>query len=175
MSFSLGFSLAFYWPPHFSFSLSLSLSLYILLFSFFLLVFLFCFLLVPCFCLFFLPSLLWFHERNNTKIKTLQSFFFINPFSFLGFLSCFLFEVPYSYLCFFLILSYAFAQHQCFCFQNKQVEKHQFLVKRGLQQNVFFYELCSAKCEKLSFFGHFWGNFWLRFKKHYKHRYFSTC
>ena len=35
--------------------------------------------------------------------------YFINPFSFLGLLSCFLFEIPFSYLCFFLILSCAFS------------------------------------------------------------------
>ena len=50
-----------------------------------------------------------------------------------------------------------FVQHQCFCFQKRQVKKtkkHQFL-KKGLQQNVFFMNPCFAKCEKLSFCGPF--------------------
>ena len=33
-----------------------------------------------------------------------------------------------------------FAQHQCFWFQKNKVEKHQFLVKRGVATKRFFYE-----------------------------------
>ena len=41
-----------------------------------------------------------------------------------------------------------------FWFQKKQVEKHQFLVKRGVATKRFFYmNLCFATCAKLSFFG----------------------
>ena len=45
-----------------------------------------------------------------------------------------------------------------FGFKKNQVEKHQFLVKRGVATKRFFMNLCFAKCEKLSFFflGHFW-------------------
>ena len=44
-------------------------------------------------------------------------------------------------------------QHECFWFQNKQLKKHKFLVKRGVATERFFINLCSAKCEKLSFWG----------------------
>ena len=83
-SVSLSFSLSLLWPPSFSVSLSLSLDFLLLSFfflsffllSFFLLVFLFCFLLVPCFCLFlsFLSSLLLSHERNNIEIVNSNCF-----------------------------------------------------------------------------------------------------
>ena len=47
--------------------------------------------------------------------------------------------------------------------------------KNKLQQNIFFMNLCFAKCEKLSFFfAPFFAKFWFMFKKHYKNRYFST-
>ena len=51
---------------------------------------------------------------------------------------------------------------------STNTEKHQFLVKRGLQQN-FFLNLSFAKCEKLSFFGgHFLGQILVDVQKHYK-------
>ena len=43
-----------------------------------------------------------------------------------------------------------------FGFKN-QVEKHQFLVKRGVATNGSFMNLCFVKCEKLSLFWPFWG------------------
>ena len=49
-----------------------------------------------------------------------------------------------------------------FGFKKTQVEKHQFLVKRGVATKRFFFmNLCFAKCEKLSFFlgATFWANF----------------
>ena len=63
-----------------------------------------------------------------------------------------------------------------FGFNKNQVEKHQFLGKKGgCNKTGFFMTLCFAKREKLSFFwGHFFGKFWWKFKKHYKNRYFST-
>ena len=67
-----------------------------------------------------------------------------------------------------------FVQHECFWFQHKQLKKHNFLVKRGVATNVFFINLCFAKCEKLSFFPPFFAQFWLMPKKHYKNTYFST-
>ena len=65
-------------PPPFSVSLSLSLSLSSL--SSFLLVFLVCFLLVPCFSLFisfflFVSSLLLFYEKNIIKMFNYKVFF----------------------------------------------------------------------------------------------------
>ena len=74
------FLLSLFWPPPFSvFSFSVSL----LFFSFFLLVFVFCFLLVPCSSLFlsfsvFFAFVSW--KEQHQKIQ-LQSFF-INPVSF---------------------------------------------------------------------------------------------
>ena len=106
-SVSLSFSLSLFWPP--SFCVSLSLSLFFLLFflsSFLSLFFaVFWFLVFVSFFL-FLSSLLCFHERNNIK-NSIASFFFINIFSFFGF-CLFFFRVPFSYLCYFLILSYVF-------------------------------------------------------------------
>ena len=53
---------------------------------------------------------------------------------------------------------------------SKKVEKHQFLVKRGVAtKRVFVNNPCFAKCEKLSFFlPDFLAKFWLMVKQHYK-------
>ena len=89
----------------------------------------------------FLSSLLLFHEKNNIKIFNCNVFFpEIVSLSF-GFLSCFLFEIPFSYLCFFLILSYVFCSTSMFLVSKHQIEKHTFLVKKGgCNKTVFFYE-----------------------------------
>ena len=110
---SLSFSLNLFWPPLFSVSLSLSLCCS---FHFsFLLVFLFAFFLFLVFVSFFpfLSSLLLFHEKKNIKI--FNSNFFPEIFLFL-LVSClaFLFQIPFSYLCFFLILSYVFCSTSMF-------------------------------------------------------------
>ena len=58
-------------------------------------------------------------------------------------------------------------QHQGFWFENKELRKKHFLVKRGVAtKRGFFMNLCFGKCQKLSFFflGHFFGNSWLMFK-----------
>ena len=67
-------------------------------------------------------------------------------------------------------------QHQGFWFENKELRKKHFLVKRGVAtKRVFFYEPVFWKMSKvIVFFGHFFGNSWLMFKKHCKNRYFST-
>ena len=97
---SLSFSLNLFWPPPFSVSLSLSLCCSFL-FTF-LLVFLFCFLFVSCFCLFlslsfFIAFVSWKEKHQNIQLQ-----FFPEIFS-LFFVSClaFLFQIPFSYLCFF--------------------------------------------------------------------------
>ena len=136
----------------------------------------FCFLLVPCFCPFLflsLSSLLFFHERNNMKILTCK-FFFLKSFLFFSFLPFFLSSsfflsllFPDFKLCFLFNI-------KVFDFKTKNLKK-QFLVKRGLQQNGFFYQPVFCKMSKvIVFFGPFFGNFWLMFKKHYTNRYFST-
>ena len=149
LSLSLCFSFAFFGLP---LSQSLSLSLSLVLFFFFLFLSLFCFLLVAFFVSFFpfVSSLLLFHERNN--IKTFNCYFFCSSIFlfFFGFLSCFFFSNLFLLSLFlFSDLKLCFIQHECFWFQNKQKT---CLVKRGLQQNVFFFQLVFAKCEKLSFF-----------------------
>ena len=162
--------LSFFWPPPFSIFLSLSLSsscpfsfpscLYFLLYfaSLFLsLSFLF-FLL--CFCF----------MKRTTSTYSITKFSFINIFSFWVFCLLFSLKSLFLSLFFLLILSYVFVQHHCFWFHKKNKLKNtNFWSKGGLQQNVFFMNLCFAKCEKLSFFGgHFFGKFWLKFRKHCK-------
>ena len=85
----------------------------------------------------FLSSLPLFHERNN--IKTLDyKVFLINPFSVFGSLSCVLFEIPFSYLCFSLDFKLCFCSTSMFLVSKTQVEKHQFWVKRGGCNKTFF-------------------------------------
>ena len=107
------FLLSFFWPPPFSIALYLSLSSSFL--SFFLPVFFFVFF---CFLAFvslfpFLSSLLTFHEKNNIKILNYKGFLH-QVFLFFGFLSCFLFKIPFYCLCFFPILGYVFCSTSLF-------------------------------------------------------------
>ena len=153
-SVSLSFSLSLFWPPSFSVSLSL-FSLFF--FSFFLpscLSFLLSFGSVFFVSFFlFLSSLLFFPERNHIKILNCK--FCLHPYFLFFLVSClFLFQVPFSYLCSFLILSYVFVQHQGFWFPNKQLKKKHSFVKRGVATKRFFFfiNLCFGKCQKLSFF-----------------------
>ena len=144
--------------------------------------FLFLFLCLSLFFFsFFTPSCLCFLLSFGSLFWSLSLFFFLLSFSFmkgtsifsLFLVSClFLFQVPFSYLCYFLILSYVFCSTSRFWFQHKQLKKTQFLVNKGVAtKRCFFINLCFAKCQKLSFFLFFFaffGNFWLMFKKHYK-------
>ena len=97
------FLLSFFWPPPFSIFLSLSLSsscpFFLSCLSFFFAFF--CFLVFVSFFP-FLSSLLLFHEKNKIKIFNYKVFLH-QSFLFLGLLSSFLFEIPFSYLCFLLI------------------------------------------------------------------------
>ena len=115
---SLSFSLNLFGPPPFSVSLSLSLafsclssflSFFFAFFWFLVFVSFSCFFLL-CFC---------FLKRTTWTFSIAISFF-LKYFLFL-LVSClaFLFQIPFSYLCFFLILSYVFVQHQCFKFQKE--------------------------------------------------------
>ena len=155
--------------------LSLSLSLVLCFLSSFLsFFFAFFWFLVFCLSFVFLSSLLLFHERNNMKRFNCKSYVII-PFSFFGFLSCFLFEIPFSYLCFFLVFSYVFCSTtSMFLVKKKKVEKHQLLVERGDATKVFFYNLCFLKSEKLLFFGPFFRQILVDVPYHYRNRYFST-
>ena len=60
--------------------------------------------------------------------------------------------------------------------QKNRIQKTPILGQEGGLQQKFFYNLCFAKCEELSFLGGgiFWAQIWLMFKKHCKNRYFST-
>ena len=105
------FLLCLFWPPPFSISPALSLSCY----------FLFCLFLPSCLSLllyfgslflslslFFLSSLLLFHERNNIKYSIAM---FLS--SILLFFPVLLFlSNPFFLSLLFLVLSYVFAQHQ---------------------------------------------------------------
>ena len=149
---SLSFSLNLFWPPPFSVSLSLSLCCSFL-FSF-LLVFFFAFFLFLVFISFFpfLSSLLLFHEKKNIKIFNCN--FFLKYFLFL-LVSClaFLFQIPFSYLCFFLILSYVFCSTSMFLVSKRTNWKAQKNKKKPIATKRFFFmNLCFAKCQKLSFF-----------------------
>ena len=104
----------------------------------------------------------------------MQFRFFINIFSFFGFLSCFLFEISFSYLCvFFLILSYVFCSTSLFLVSKTQVEKHIFLI--GVQHKVFFFSTCVLQNVKSYRFwgGHFFCKFLVVLKKHNKNRHLA--
>ena len=143
------FLLSLFGPPPFSFNfsslcLSLSLSLYIVLF--FLSSFLSFFFLLSFGSLFLSLSLffclLCFCFMKGTTSKYSITKFFHQSFLFFW-VSCLVFSLNPFFLSlfFFLILSCVFVQHQCFWFQKTQVEKHQFLVKRGVATKRFlFYE-----------------------------------
>ena len=109
-SVSLSFSLSPFGPP--SFSVSLSQSLFFLLFFLSSFLSLFCLsfgsLFLSLFFFLSLSSLLFFHGRNNIKILNCKFFVCLKSFLFFKFPAFFLFQVPFSYLSSFLILSYVF-------------------------------------------------------------------
>ena len=169
------FLLTFFGPPPFSMFLSLSLSSSCPFFLSFLSFFfpLFWFLVFVSFFP-FLSSLPLFHERTTSN-SSIPKFSFVYLFCLFGFLSSFLFETLFSYLCFVCWFKVMFLFNIIVLGFKKQVEKHQFLVKRGLQQTVFSYEPVFSKMWKVIIFGAiFWANFGWCSKEHYKNRYFST-
>ena len=101
----------------------------------------------------------------------------MNVFSFFSFLSCFLFEISFSYLYFFLILSYVCCSTSLFLVSKNTSSKTPiFGQKGGCNITGFFYEPVFCKMWKVIVF---WGGFFLQFfgcfsKKHYKNRHFST-
>ena len=175
-SVSLSFSLSLFWPP--SVCVSLSLSLFFLLFflSSFLSLFLLSYGSLFLSLSFFFFLLCFSFMKGTTSKKSIASFFFINILSFL--VSCLLFfQVSFSYLCYFLILSYVFYSTSRFLVSKQTAKKKQiFLVKRGVATKRFFFiNLCFAKCEKLSFFWcPFFGQILGDVQKRYKNGYLST-
>ena len=137
LSVSLCFSLTFFGFPLFqsiylclSLSLSLSLSRSCPFFPSCL------FFLVPGFCFFlsFRSSLFLLHEGSNIKILNCKVFLH----HFFGFLSCFFIQILFSYLCFFLISSYVFVQHQCIWLKKSNLENTNFGQKGGCNKTLFF-------------------------------------
>ena len=167
--------LTFFGLPLFLFLfLCLSLSLVFLssFLSFFLLSF--CFLFLSLFHFSFFFAFVSWKEQHETFQLQLIFFSEICSLSF-GFLSCFFFPIPFSYLCFFLILSYVFVQHQCFWFQKKQSWKTPIFGQKGsCNKTVVFMNLCFGKCEKLSFFLPIFCQILVDVQKTLLKRYFST-
>ena len=116
LSVSLCFSLAFFGHPLFQFlflclSLYISLSLSLLFLSFFLpscLSFLLYFGSLFLSLSFLLFLLCFCFMKGTTSKYSIAKCFFINLFSFFCFPVLFLFQIPFSYLCYFLISSYVF-------------------------------------------------------------------
>ena len=164
-SVSLSFSLAFFGLPLFHF-LFLCLSVFLFLLPSFL-SFFFAFFLFLVFVSFFLflSSLLLFHEKNNIKIFNYKVFLHHSFLIFVGFLSSFFLQIPFPYLCFFLILSFVFCSTSVFGFKECKFKKTHFFKKWVCNITVFFVNLCFAKCEKLSFFFAFFGQFLGCFQK----------
>ena len=173
---SLSFSLNLFWPPPFSVSLSLSLC--------FLLSFLlpsclsFCFLFVSCFCLFFifLSSLLLFHEKNNMNIFNCNFFFSWNSFSFFWFPVLLFLSNPFFLSLLFPDFKLCFSTSMFLVKKNK-VEKHQFLVKRGVAtKRAFLWACVLENVKSYRFFCPFFCQILVdvQKQKHYKNTYFST-
>ena len=167
--------LTFFGLPLFLF-LFLCLSVVLFFLPSFLSFFFACFLFLVFVSFFpYLSSLLLFHEKKNIKIFKCK--FFLKYFLFL-LVSClaFLFQIPFSYLCLFLILSYVFCSTSMFLVSKrtnwiaqKKKQKKTIATKR-----FFFYEPVFCKMWKvIVFFCPFFAKFWLMFTKHYKNRHFS--
>ena len=135
--------------------LSLSLSLFLLFLIFPSL--LFCFFWdLPCFfaVISCLVSLLLFHENNNNiKILDVKGFFSSNVFlNLLGFLFCFVFPIPFSYLCFSLFKFCVLVNMSVFIFLRRPFPKHWFCY-------------CTLWSIIVFIGAHFVGKFWLMCKK----------
>ena len=160
-SVSLSFSLSLVWPP--SFCVSLSLSLFYLLFflSSFLSLFLLSFgsLFLSLFFFFFL---LCFSFMKGTTAKN-QLQVFSSSIFYICWVSClFFFQVPFSYLCCLVILSYVFLFNiKVFGFKTDNLKKQNYLVKRGVATKRVFYQPLFCKMWKfiVFFVPLFWANF----------------
>ena len=155
--------LTFFGLPLFHF---LILCLSVLLLSFFLpsclsfLAFFFFLVFVSLFCSFLCAFVSWKEQNENIKLEFLL---FIKMFSFLGFLSCFLFEISFPYLCFFPDFELCFLFNIIVCgFKKPKLKNTNFGSKGGLQHNGVFYEPVLCKMWKvIVFWGFFLAIFWL--------------
>ena len=134
--------LSLFWPSTCSISLSLSLSLVLLFLSSFL-SFFFLLSFGSLFFLFFSVFFAFLHEKQQHQKISIAKLFFINPVSFL--VSCFVFSFRSLFLslCVFSGIQLCFLFNiNVFGFKKTQVEKHQFLVKRGVATKRFFFITC---------------------------------
>ena len=169
LSVSLCFSSAFFGLPLVQ-VLFLCLSLVLFFLSSFL-SFFFCFLLVPSFSLFlsfsvFFGFVSW--KANNIKRFNCKVFFHQ---------SCVFFWFPVLFSLsnpFFLSLFFSWYSVMFFCStsmflvsKNTSWKTPNFGQKGSCNKTVF-YNLCFAKCEKLSFFWPLFGKFLVDVKKHYR-------
>ena len=155
-SVSLSFSLSLFWPPLcfcFSFSVSLVSSF---LSSFLPLFFAFFWFLafVSFFNLSFFFAFVSWQEQPQNKYS-IAHFFFINLFSFFGFLCLFFLSNPFLLSLLFPDFKLCFLFNMIvFGFKKAKKKTHQFLVKRGGATKRFFYEPVSCKMSKvIVFFG----------------------
>ena len=153
------FLLSLFWPPPYSISLSLSLSLLFLSFFLSSCVSFFAFFWFLFLSLSFLFFLLCFCFMKGTTSKYSIAIFSSSMFS-LFLVSCLAFlSNPFFLSLRFPDLSYVFCSTSInvFSFKTNNLKKKDRNVwsKGGLQQNGLFMNLCFAKCQKLSFFGHF--------------------
>ena len=111
-------------------------------------------------------------------MKILNWNFFSSSKCSLFWVSCLVFSFKSLFLVFvfFLFLSCVFCSTSLFLVSKKQVEKHIFSKKGGLQQNGVFYEPVFCKMSKVIvfFLAFFFCIFLVAFQKHYKNRHFST-
>ena len=122
--------------------------------------FVFAFFLFLVFVSFFpyLSSLLLFHEKKNIKIFNCN--FFLKYFLFL-LVSClaFLFQIPFSYLCFFLILSYVFCSTSMFLVSKRTNWKAQKSKKNNCNKTFFLWTCVLQNVRSYRFFAPFLPNF----------------
>ena len=119
-SFSLSLSL-FFLSLYIYIYIYLSLSLLLLFFASFNVFF--CFVL-PCLLVFTLFVLRFpFLKRTASKYSIRKVVLMNHSVFFVGFLSCFAFQIPFSYLVFFCSLSCVFVQHQSFYVSKKTTYK----------------------------------------------------
>ena len=78
----------------------------------------------------------------------------INPFFFFfgGGGGPVFFSLFFFFVFFFMILSYVLFNSNVLGFKNKQVEKHQFLVKKGVATKQFFFSACVLQNVKSYYF-----------------------
>ena len=111
-------------------------------------------------------------KTNN--IKRFNCNFFINPVYFFGFLSCFLFQIPFSYLCFLPGIQLCFLFNiNVLGFKKHKLKNVNFWSKRGVAPKQFLLITCVLQNVKSYRFPPF-GQILVDVQKHYKNRYFST-